>query len=757
MDSFLGEDMIQKMQQGYEKDGYPDNYPCGVPQVGESGMIIEAKRFREVEEIDENHRALKRMLVEEERTEEWFDRMFEKYMPLYRHATFEIRSTGSSGYITDKVTFRQCIEQATTLNIQRIHNDVLDDFSYLFLCRSLTYLYFREMEDEMPVVQEDSEEEEDDRPIPELIPLVLRGKHLEETSVAMFRIQSDRYKIVGVTDQFAYSLKKIVYLYLDCPLHLLDFFSSNSLNLSSLEMLSLGISNVEEVYMKRSFSTVGSVRNHTIPYLKEVVIHNCDVTSLNLHKMAPNVEDLSFSYCHITSISKKWYVMHGIKKLRFSNTSFSVFDVKQFQPFSHLEKLTFSNHMYNDDDSVIRFSEEELPRNTFSSMVLYNIPQLKELSVTGIILNKVILGKPSAPSNLAFANLKILSINPATQLSVRTLDRYPSTFLPSLKYIFLHVDDRWSEEEDDDSWYEQNNVEFPLFLLGIPTLKKYKGSYRIPYIGNLQISLDAYANPAESPYTEKQIQLLSKLIRRLPEGVSVTATNLPLLDAILAAYRNLAQRLETRREQDAERLERERLARLPDDPAYLEAQRAEAVARTRIVAVGRRRGSGDIRIEPYFIKYNIQNCTGNPFALNELGIPLRTCLMCAEAFTLEYHEAEKGEDINNDFMSGEKRQEVLNAAAAERPETFDGKGLGCVVVCNFTASDFEANMLHALPNQTTEQAVSAFQHSHYNHFYHRVCYSKFLILQREDHGWTQCPETEIRFFPSAAEMEVAKK
>ena len=595
---------------------------------------------------------------------------------------------------------------------------------------------------------------DDVRPIPPLIPIVLRGKHLEETSITKLRIESDRYKIVGMTREFAQSLKHISSLYLSCPLEL----SLNNGNFSSLHHFGIGFRNADEVHMARAVSNVNMTAKNMFPVLTELNIANCNnISSWNLARVAPRVEDLNVSYCYLSEIPRKWQKMAPtIRAMHFHNTSFFMFDASQFQSFSHLKTLEFSNFMYNDERDL---PEDVLPRNTFIYVQLYNLPQLERFIVNGIMVTDVVLGKRNARTNVPFANLKRLEFDPAVNLEIETSESHPSTFLPSLKRVLMRVDDRVDDEEEDADWYERNRIFFPFFLLGIPTLQQYEGSYYVVWIGVNNIDLDAYVmpDPAVTTYPEARNKNVRRLLRWSDGNFTFSSSNEPLQHAIRdAAARNEQRRLrgfeelqaaEALLEEDTEEEE------VGVEEVYLEERQMEAAARARIEAVRRRGGSGTIRRDPYFIKYNVQNCTGNPFALDNDGIPLRTCPVCAEAFTKAYHDAEDERDVNNnDFMEGESRQQVLRDSLVERPEAPDGKGLGCVVVCNVLPSDFDANMLNVMPSQSKEEAVSLFQHTHYNHWYHRVCYSKLLIQWREERGWTQCPETDIRFYPSLDEM-----
>ena len=693
-------------------------------------MPIEVKHPRE--EAVDDERDVKRRLMQEKRTDAWYQKIFELYHHIY---TMIMPSGIMSTGIGSASLLKVAVERAIELEVADEVEMVLEDFSYLIPFTSVTQIMFvqgrRQWPNEPPS-------------------FVFHGLHLDDTHITSFLFNNTSRPVSGMSESFERSLWKMVRLRLNCQVLLEDRNTPLVKVMPSLNRLQIGTNNVEATSeeLHRVQSKIGKGWFEQLESLKELELVNVTTDSLQFIPTNIHLHSITIELCDLKNVPQEWNDLKEITSLSFKNTAFEDFDVVQFHPFYALEHLSFSNEMYNDDESV----DEDIPKNTFVTVQLYNVPNLVSFTIDGIVLMNFFLGRnPRDGESWQFQKLRTITIDPGVTIELLPANRRNvATFLPVLARVDLAVDDRWSEENDDDGWYEQNNVVFPLFLLYLHTIANYTGSFTLPETPR---QLDSYLMPTQLINLFRArggyYRMIWEIVRLHGTETRLTARSRDVQLLIDEMY----TRLEGERVEDEDEMEEERLRQRPEEQHILDQRQREAQATVRVRGVRGTPGSGRIRKDPYFVKWKGQHCSGsvadNPFALDAAGVPVHSCPLCVEAFTKSYHDAEKKKEVNNnDFMTGPARQAIIDAYKNHPMETYDGVGYGCVVVCNLTTSDFEKNQIPIPSGQTKENAVTAFQCQHYNHFFHRVCYSKFLIEWREERGWTQCPSTDIRFFPT---------
>lgn len=703
-------------------------------------MPIEVKHARE-EEVDDD-RKVKRRLLLKERTDEWYQQIFSMYSNIYTMILARSPHRQSITGIGSASTLQAMVEDATELGVMDTVEMVLQDFFYLIPFSSVTRIAFKEGSRQWPN---------------EPPSFFLHGLHLDDTRITSFIFNNTSRPIRGMSEPFERSLRKMVHLRLHCQVLLEDRDTPLFKVMPLLKHLQIGTNNVEATSeeLRRVQSKIGKGWFEQLESLKELEVVNVTTDSLQFIPTNVHLESITIELCDLKSVPQEWNVLKNIKSISFKNTAFEDFDVVQFHPFYTLEHLSFSNEMYNDDESV----DADIPKNTFVTVQLYDMLNLVSITIDGIVLMNFFLGRNIREGDsFLFPKLRTIVIDPGVTIELLPANRRNvSTFLPVLARVDLAVDDRWPEEDDDDGWYEQNNVVFPLFLLNLHTIENYTGPFTLPETPR---QLDSYLMPIQLINLFRArggyYRMIWGIVRLNGPEERLTARSRDvqlLIDEMYTRWE--VERIANEEVREEER-EQRRLQQRPEEQHILDQREREAQATVRVRGVRETPGSGRIRKDPYFVKWKGQPCSGsvtdNPFAEDAKGIPLHSCPLCVEAFTKSYHDAEKKKDVNNnDFMTGAARQAIIDAYANHPMESYDGAGYGCVVVCNLTTSDFEKNQMPIPSGQTKEKAVTAFQCQHSNHFFHRVCYSKFLIEWREERGWTQCPSTDIRFFPSNQE------
>ncbi len=732
-------------------------------------MNIEAKR--ESQDSHEQEGSSKRVRVADEvRDDAWFARTHHAFIDKMQHIFVKKHEEDSGAALSTVAKLRQYID-VDTLYVD-LTPDTVDDFEYLTIFPQLkrvvlSYLYFTLLS------RDNSDDGSDGLPdLPKLVPMILRGVHLDETAIVELTIHTNRF-VISMSESFAQSLRKIQHLILKCPLSLRG---NVVMDMPVLRQLMLGTYRTEDDRQIEHTQSIVHVQDgwfKNLSALETLTINNCFIKSSHIPLIGSNITALTLQFVDIRRIPSSWNALRHLERLSLINTTFTKFDSSQFHPLAQLTHLTLANKIFLNYELDVTLEDEVyneyVMRNTIREAVMYNLPKMVSVSFLNVGINDLILGREpiddavehDAPfRQLEEIHLHQMELDDVTRLSIRTT-MFPQTWLPKLSSVSIKKRNLM-EHPGDPEPDEVEPLEFPPFLIGILTMKFYNGPFHWPEERNI-VNVDRFMDTSVYSFSIPYLIILKYVLKYNRRTIKFTSNNGVLFRHIERLYIEIEEDRIRNREMRARRIEEDRVRREQQEHERRDAQQAQQAQvvemrtlteqmseqlRTAILshAVGRMNVPPH-RVEPYFIRYSSTiQCTNpgittpSPFVPDTRGrMPI--CIICRTEFDKNEHDADATEIIDNSFLTRRNALEI----------DYQENRLGCVVVCNVLDSDFSQNAYVAQPDESYEQAVHRVQCTHRNHFYHRVCFSTSLYDEMTARGFFRCFETSTKFFPRPRE------